>query len=130
MDKEKEIEKLSEFIFKNHSDNICDVCGSNDTCHEFDHDACGMFYFIAKDIVDKGYGNVKQAVKEFAEKVKPLISEIVELMFNDDEPQCKVNHCHKGDDIPCGSSICIEENTQVWMSKIDELLKDLYGDES
>ncbi len=30
----------------------------------------------------------------------------------------------------CGCSICIEENKQVWKSKIDDLIKELYPDES
>ena len=74
-------------------------------------------------------GNVKQAVKEFAEKVKPIIGELVELMFNDYESHCKVTNCEKDDDIPCGCNICIEENEQLWKSKIDNLITELYGGE-
>lgn len=85
---------------------------------------------IARILVDRrGYGNVKQAVKEFAENaVKPIIDELVELLFNDNEPDCKVD-CKKGSGIPCGSSICIDENKQYWKRKVDKLIKEVYGDE-
>lgn len=69
----------------------------------------------------------QQAVKEFAEKIKPIIDELVELMFNDYEPNCKVENCEKPDDIPCGCSICVEENKQLWENKIDNLITELYG---
>lgn len=82
---------------------------------------------IFEACVNSGIGNVKQAVEEFAEKVKPIIGELVELMFNDYESHCKVTNCEKDDDIPCGCNICIEENEQLWKSKIDNLITELYG---
>lgn len=71
------------------------------------------------------------AVKEFAEKeVKPLIDELVELMFDDDRGKCIAEHCHKPDSTPCGADICVEENKQLWKGKVDELIKERYGNES
>lgn len=85
---------------------------------------------ICESLYAAGYGDKKQAVKEFAEKkVKPLIDELVELMFNDYESHCKVENCEKPDDIPCGCSICVEENKQLWESKIDDFITELYGDD-
>lgn len=37
-------------------------------------------------------------------------------------------NCYKSDDISCGSSICVEENKQLWKNKIDKLIKELYGE--
>lgn len=72
----------------------------------------------------------REAVKEFSENaVKPIIDELVELLFNDDVSSCKVDNCEKGSDIPCGSSICIDENKRYWKRKVDKLIKEVYGDE-
>lgn len=70
----------------------------------------------------------RQVVKEFCEnKVEPLIEELVELLFNDDKSNCMVQDCNKSDDIPCGSSICIGNNKEVWKKKLDDLITELYG---
>lgn len=83
-----------------------------------------------KKLADKNYGNIEQTVREFAEnEVKPLIDELVELLFNDNESTCKVDNCEKGSDIPCGCSICVEENKQFWKNKIDFLIKERFGGE-
>lgn len=82
---------------------------------------------LALHLMGAGYGNIKQNVKEFSENiVKPIIDELVKLLFNDNESNCKVD-CEKGSDIPCGSSICIEENKQYWKNKIDDLIEEHYG---
>ena len=115
MDKEKKIKEMTEVLENCIEQDFCDY-----VCYEKS----------AENLVNAGYGDVKKAVKEFAEnKVKPIIDELVELLFNDNESNCKVNNCEKGDDIPCGCSICIEENKQVWKSKLDELIKELYSEE-
>lgn len=103
----------------------------NAMCTHIDGECdCSCTDCIAQGLVALGIGDKKQAVIEFAEnKVKPLIDELVELLFNDDEPDCKVDDCEKGDDIPCGSSICIEENKQVWKSRVDKLVKEICGGE-
>lgn len=81
---------------------------------------------VATALYNAGYGNVKQAVKEFAEKkVKPLIDELVEIWFMDS--QCQVSNCHKSDNVQCGSGVCIEENQKIWENKIDNLITELYG---
>jgi hypothetical protein len=58
MNSEKEIEKMGKAM-----------------CEEFRSDHCGndcecANEFIAEKLINAGYGNVKQAVKEFAEKLK------------------------------------------------------------
>lgn len=55
-----------------------------------------------------------------ADKAKSIICDLVELMFDDYRPHCQVEGCTKGDDIPCESSICIEENKQLWCNKLEE----------
>lgn len=123
MDKEKEIEGIAKIID-----------GINEPI-EYDEDLCTVTYYpTSKDIAMRlhlqGYGNVKQAVKEFAEKnVKPLIDELVELLFNQEDGTCMLDGCNKPDNIQCGSSICIEENKQVWRAKLDRIIKELYGEE-
>lgn len=83
---------------------------------------------ICEGLVHQGYGNVKQAVKEFAEsKVKPLIDELVELMFDDNRGKCMVEQCHKSDSTPCGADICVEENKRLWKGKVDKLIEKVYG---
>lgn len=115
MNKEKEIEEMGKAM-----------------CEKFRSDHCGndcecANEFIAEKLINAGYGNVKQAVEEFAEKVKPIIGELVELMFNDYESHCKITNCEKDDGISCGCNICIEENEKLWKSKIDNLITELYG---
>lgn len=83
---------------------------------------------IADTLKKQGYGDTKQAVREFAEKVKPIIDDIVELIFDDGQSRCIIGGCHKADDIPCGASICIEENKTAWKSKIDRLLTEVTGE--
>lgn len=58
MNSEKEIEKMGKAM-----------------CEEFRSDHCGndcecANEFIAEKLINAGYGNIKQAVKEFAEKLK------------------------------------------------------------
>ena len=62
--------------------------------------------------------------------MKPLVDELVDLMFNDEEPHCKVPDCHKGSDIPCESSICIDENKRIWHEKVDELVAKFHSKNS
>lgn len=86
---------------------------------------------FAEALYNAGYGNIAEAIKELSENtVKPLIDEIVELMFDDSRSVCQIKKCHKSDDIPCGASICIEENKLLWKSKLDKLIKERFGNES
>lgn len=121
MDKEKEIESMAEII----TDSAFNDMSNSRSRHKY-----GVSGFYAEALINAGYGNVEQAVKEFAQsKIKPLIDELVELLFNDDEPNCRVDDCEKGSDIPCGCSICVEENKQVWKSKVDKLVKEFCDNE-
>ena len=68
-----------------------------------------------------------EARKEFAEKAKPIIQEMVDVMFDDNISRCFVNNCKKPTSLPCESKICIEENKAFWTTKIDNLLKEMEG---
>ncbi len=60
MNKEKEILEMTKFIAENIS-----ICGIDIGCQNKSCSKC-----ISENLQGKGYGNVKQAVKEFAEKLK------------------------------------------------------------
>lgn len=121
MDKKKEIEEMAKVMYRHYC--------KDDKCGECKQPNC-LEYRRAVRLYNAGYGNVKQAVKEFAENaVKPIIDELVELLFDHEDGTCMVGTCHKISDIPCGSSICIEENKLHWKNKIDDIVKGLYGEE-
>lgn len=63
MDKEKEIEEMSTTIISNADENLI---------------SCSLFTAqkISEWLVNAGYGNVNQAVKEFAEKLKAEINDL------------------------------------------------------
>lgn len=129
MNNEKEIERMAiEQIIRDEFIEWLNVAGCIPQGTTYWCECMGCIEDSAAKLVSAGIGDKKQAVKEFAEKkVKPLIDELVELMFNDYESHCKVENCEKPDDIPCGCSICVEENKQLWESKIDDLFTELYG---
>lgn len=105
MDKKKEIEEMAEVISQ-----VQYLGGLEDK--------------VAEKLVKAGYGNVKLAIKEFAENVvNPIIDEIVTLMFDDNKSTCIVDDCEKEYDISCGSSICVRENQQIWKDKILQQIK-------
>ena len=70
-----------------------------------------------------------EARKEFAEKVKPIIDEILDIMFDDAESKCIVENCKKPSSIPCESELCIGENKELWKMKIDNLLEEMEGND-
>ena len=114
MDKEKEIKEMTEAV-------MCAMEYRKKT-------GTPNFEMIAKNLINADYGDVKKAVKEFAEiKVKPLIDEIVELMFDASRSVCQIEGCFKSDDIQCGANICVEENKRLWKNKVDTLIKEFYG---
>ncbi|MCM1437774.1 MAG: hypothetical protein NC131_00990 [Roseburia sp.] len=124
MDKQKEIEEISQIAItmgQCHVEN-CEKCrrqANNPYCVIFEQ---------AVILHKCGYGNVKQAVKEFGDSVvNPIIEELIELLFNDSV--CKVTNCHKSDQIACGMDVCLEENKQIWKNKVKEKIKQLYGDD-
>ncbi len=124
------IDRLAELEDKIESGELKE-CGGED-CPNFKHYQAECKRCTKKMEVKKSLeieSAVQQAVKEFAEeKVKPLIDELVELLFNDNESPCKVDNCEKGSDIPCGCSICVEENKQVWKNKLDKLIKEKFDE--
>lgn len=75
MNKKKEIEEMAKVLFYKYSDNICHSCGSETSCRELGYDECGICSSIARDLQDAGYGDVKQAVKEFVGRFKTKIVE-------------------------------------------------------
>ncbi len=66
MDKEKEIEEMARVI---------EYCAHKDceSCRKQGNYRCSA-YNKATDLRNAGYGNVKQAVKEFAEKLKEVFN--------------------------------------------------------
>lgn len=93
MDKEKQVEKMAKIIDEMY--NVYDTTAGD----------------IAEGLHDAGYGNVKEAVKEFAERVKGIFS------GNAEERQ-------KGyaKEIVC--SLTIDEFNE----EIDELIKEVCGE--
>lgn len=70
-----------------------------------------------------------EAYKEFAEKANEIIDLIIDLMFDDSVSKCQLPSCHKPQNIPCENEICIQENKEYWHSKLDNLLKELAGED-
>ena len=66
-----------------------------------------------------------EAIKEFAKKVNPIIEQLVEIMFDDNQSKCMIENCRKHSSIPCESRVCIDENKEFWKSKIDNLVKEM-----
>ena len=81
---------------------------------------------IVGDCVDEQRA---EAIKEFAEKANEIIDLIIDLMFDDSVSKCQLPSCHKPSNIPCESEICIQENKEYWHSKLDNLLKELVGED-
>ncbi len=69
-----------------------------------------------------------EARKEFAERVKPIFKEMFDLMIDDDEGKCIIENCKKHSSVPCMNEYCIKENKEAWLTKIDNLLKEMEGD--
>ena len=69
-----------------------------------------------------------EAIKEFAERLKEMVGEMVDIMFDDNESKCRIKGCRYPSNIPCGNEICLEENKAFWNAKIDTLVKEMVGD--
>ncbi len=65
-----------------------------------------------------------EAYREFAEKVKPILKEMFDLMIDDDEGKCIVENCKKHSSFPCMNEYCIKENWEEWEAKVDNTLKE------
>lgn len=106
MDKEKEIEEMVKVLEK-----------ANEPI-EYDDNECCMFAYptqkdIAEELYNAGYGNVKQAVKEFAEELKEYANA---LKHGTDESE----------EFALGFRIAKE----VLLEKIDELLKERFREDN
>lgn len=78
------------------------------------------------DLSDTALKIVKsEARKELAEKVKPILREMFDLMMDDYEGKCIVENCKKHSSIPCMNEYCIKENREIWETKIDNLVKEM-----
>jgi hypothetical protein len=62
--------------------------------------------------------------------VNPIFEEIVDIMFDGNEPKCRIKNCHKHSSIPCGSPTCIKENKAYWKLKFYNLVKEMVGDDN
>lgn len=69
-----------------------------------------------------------EAVREFSDKVNLIVEELVDIMFDGNEPKCKISNCHKHSSIPCESPTCIEENKAYWKVRILNIVKEMVGD--
>lgn len=74
MDREKEIEGLKQKLFENSKSNyhICGECSIR-KCEKDNTPHCGNYQRVAEAVIEAGYGNIEQAVKEFAEKFCDLL---------------------------------------------------------
>lgn len=100
MDKEKEIEMIAEIITNSAFNDMSD----SRSRHKY-----GVSGFYAEALINAGYGNVKQAVKDFAEKLKK------EIVLADDIDLFP--HYSDGYNRACGDVV----------ERIDTLFKELYG---
>ena len=91
-----------------------------------------MDYFVGQTRIAREQAKTakSEAIKEFAEKVKPILEEMFDLMIDDDEGKCIIEICKKPSSIPCMNEYCIEENKKAWITKLDNLVKEMTeGDE-
>ena len=81
----------------------------------------------ARDAIEVAYNNGKRdGIKEFAERAKATIEQMVDIMFDDDNiSKCQIETCRYPSNIPCGNAICLEENKAFWKSKIDQIAKEM-----
>ena len=66
-----------------------------------------------------------EAIKEFAERVKEKIAEMVDIMWDSDMSKCRISGCHYPSNIPCGNERCIAENKEIWKADIDQIAKEM-----
>lgn len=67
MDKEKEIEEMAKVMYRHYC--------KDDKCGECKQPNC-LGYCRAVQLYNAGYGNVKQTIKEFAERLKMDLAEL------------------------------------------------------
>lgn len=77
---------------------------------------------VAKALYNAGYGNVKQAVREFAEKERKVIQQTIDkYFFNGNKSKIKAFT-----DISTNDFVVFNGEIN---SKLDELLKERYGED-
>lgn len=113
MNKEKDIEEMAKTLYAPHLEEqndgygeLCRGCQKwyeDEPCNEKHN--CDYYRNIAKHLQNVGYGNVKQAVKEFAEKLKEIAIDISK-------------------DVGIEYSVL---RTQTLLEQIDNLITELYG---
>jgi len=103
MDKEKKIEGMAKVLYGIY-------CGK-DECGKCKQPNCAD-YHRAELLVNAGYGDVKQAVKEFAEELK-------EALIEEQKATCSLPSCGYG----------IAKGIQISLDKIDNRIKQLYGED-
>lgn len=81
---------------------------------------------LEKEMLHQTVEEIKaEAIKEFASKVNPIIEQLIEIMFDDNQTKCMIEHCHKHSSIPCESLTCIDENKAFWKLKIYDIVKEI-----
>ncbi len=97
MDKEKEIEEMAKALYapqlKKQNGGYGELCGG---CRKWYEDEpckekwrCHFYKSIAEYLHGAGFGNVKQAVKEFADKVEDIIERHVQGLAADSDRERK-----------------------------------------
>lgn len=110
MDKEKEIAKLAEII-----NEVAFI-----QAHEIDGDE-HLCEIVAKAIINAGYGDTKQAVRDFAEKLKDKLKQDRQKYISEAEESMNADECYGHE---CGGKA---EFAQEMQDYIDELLAEATG---
>ena len=61
--------------------------------------------------------------EKFFSDISQLVEELVELMWDDDESECKISNCNKPSSISCGNRLCINENIEYWKNRLKDIFE-------
>ena len=139
---DKEIVKALECCPKNIICGECPLCGTNDCMNKLYVNSLDLINRLQAENEEQEKAilnalhrikEVRQtakaeAYKECVEKAKEIIDLIVDLMFDGSVSKCQIPSCHKPSSIPCENESCIQENKEYWHGKLNNLLKELVGD--
>lgn len=82
MDKQKAIEEIAQVIVKYNCKPCgcehCEWCPEDGSCDDY-----ASYHNIANNIYDAGYGNIKQALTEFLERLKKNLIPIIGISNNE-----------------------------------------------
>ena len=53
-----------------------------------------------------------------------LVEEMVELLWDDNESNCKISNCTNPSSISCGNRLCIDENIEYWKDRIKKIFEE------